>query len=181
MRLIILIGMMGLAGCGSPHGNYVAVDDSLGQSDRPAARAPKADETRLQQILAAQNPRVTLPAPSVGDLDTSAYYSGGYTAGDLESDEEYRPRREFDEYSARRDAEREVYRRGYRGWCSDDCGGHNAGFEWAYDNHLKRSQPTFDSPSFDEGQEAFIDGVRRRVDEKRQEFEDDPDSSDYAL
>jgi hypothetical protein len=36
-----------------------------------------------------------------------------------------------------------------------------------------------DSQSFDEGQQAYEEAVEERVDEKRQQFEDDPSDSDY--
>lgn len=86
---------------------------------------------------------------------------------------------EFDEDAARQDARREVYRRGYRGWCSSDCSGHEAGFEWAHENRLNLPQPTYDSQSFDEGQQEYVKAVDRRVEEKRQEFEDEVASSDH--
>jgi hypothetical protein len=85
---------------------------------------------------------------------------------------------EFDEDAAQADAEQEVADEGYSGSCTIDCGGHDAGFNWAADGHEDHGVST--SRSFDEGQEAYQDAVDQRLEEKREEFEDDPSSSDYA-
>lgn len=106
----------------------------------------------------------------VGSLPTSSY---DVPVAD-------RPAREFNEDAAKYDARREMARRGYRGFCYSDCSGHEAGYQWAYENRLSRPAYTSDSPSFDEGQEAFVRDVRRRVEEKRMEFDNDPETSEYA-
>ena len=96
-------------------------------------------------------------------------------ATDYEETEQSRYNPEFDEYEARREAGRQLARRGYRGGCTDDCSGHEAGFQWAHDNRLTRPQYTGDSQSFDEGQEAYTRALSRRVDELREEYEADPE------
>lgn len=86
---------------------------------------------------------------------------------------------EFDEETARADAEQEVADEGYSGPCTIDCSGHDAGFTWAADGH--EDGGTSRSPSFDEGQVAYDEAVEERLEEKRQEFEDEGAESDYAL
>ena len=132
----------------------------------------------------ADEPSVADEPLGYDETDDEAGTAGGsldYSSADLAIDAEDRPAPEFDDDSARRDAEREVHRRGYSGWCSQDCSGHEAGFDWAHDNGLRRAQPTYDSPSFDEGQEAYVKAVEEKLEEKRQEFEDEGADSEYAL
>ncbi|PXA99083.1 hypothetical protein DMC47_05230 [Nostoc sp. 3335mG] len=120
------------------------------------------------------------PTASLYESETRGLSSYQPVVGAVEDEETTgRPQREFDEDSALYDARREMARRGYRGLCTSDCEGHEAGYQWAYENRLSRPSYTFDSQSFDEGQEAFVKDVRRRVEEKREEFEADPEYSEY--
>lgn len=73
---------------------------------------------------------------------------------------------DFDEDQAREDAQAEVQSEGYQGSCTDDCSGHNAGFEYAAQGHDDGG--VGDSPSFDEGQQAYEEAVDEKVEEKRQ-------------
>jgi hypothetical protein len=86
---------------------------------------------------------------------------------------------ELDEDAARTDAGQEVASEGYSGPCTSDCSGHDAGFDWSADGH--EDYGTSRSPSFDEGQEAYQEAVDQRVEDKRQEFEDEGADSDYAM
>jgi hypothetical protein len=102
--------------------------------------------------------------------------SSGYSADD---DESYASEdAEFDEDAARADAEEEVAEEGYDGPCTIDCSGHDAGFDWAAEGHDDYGSSS--SQSFDEGQIAYEEAVDERVDEKRQEFEDEGADSEYA-
>jgi hypothetical protein len=54
--------------------------------------------------------------------------------------------------------------------CTEDCSGHNAGFEWAQEQGVTdRSECSGDSQSFVEGCEAYADSVEERADEETDE------------
>lgn len=81
------------------------------------------------------------------------------------------PEREpFDEEAAREAAEAELASEGYdySYGCSDDCSGHEAGWQWRAENGY---QPDSWSEPFNEGAQAFEDAVEVRVDEMRSEYE----------
>ena len=80
---------------------------------------------------------------------------------------------DFDEDQAREDASAEVASEGYQGSCTDDCSGHNAGFNYAAEGHDDGG--VSDSPSFDEGQQAYDEAVDEKVEEKRQAHDDGED------
>lgn len=144
-----------------------------------AAEEASSDDLIVDVLASSSAETDTLADDSLtGYGGVSGRYDYGYTGP--ADDAEYAEPKLFNEDAALSDARREAYRRGYRGFCTDDCSGHEAGFNWAHENRLRRPQPTFDSPSFDEGQEAYFKEVERRVEEKRQEFEMDPDSSAYS-
>lgn len=68
----------------------------------------------------------------------------------------------------------EVEADGYSG-CTDDCSGHEAGFEWARDNDLAdESECSGDSNSFVEGCEQFVQARQERAEEQAaDEVQDD--------
>jgi hypothetical protein len=82
---------------------------------------------------------------------------------------------EFDEAAARELAEAEVASEGYDGsyGCTDDCSGHDAGWQWRADNgYPVEDQDDYGSSnSFAEGAMAYEDAVDERLNEKREEFE----------
>jgi len=87
---------------------------------------------------------------------------------------------DFDEDRAREVTEDEVGSDSYMGigspyGCTDDCGGHEAGFRYRADHGYAGFNP--DSPSFNEGGQAFDETVDERVDEMRDAYEsgEDPD------
>jgi hypothetical protein len=106
--------------------------------------------------------------------DEDSYSTAGYS-GD---DEDSATPAEFDEDAARADAEQEVADEGYSGPCTMDCSGHDAGFAWAAEGHQDYGTST--SQSFDEGQEAYEGSVQQRVEEKREQFDEEGSDSDYA-
>jgi hypothetical protein len=75
----------------------------------------------------------------------------------------------FDEDAARERAEEEVRSDGYSGPCTQDCSGHDAGFEWAADGNPDYGVSR--SPSFDEGQQAYEQAVEERVEDYRSAYE----------
>ncbi len=107
-------------------------------------------------------------APATSDYD-EVTESG--SLGDAEAERE-----DFDEDAARDRAEEEVASEGYHGPCTQDCGGHDAGFSWAADGNPDGGTST--SQSFDEGQQAYEDAVEERIEDQRQAYEDG-DAMDY--
>lgn len=102
----------------------------------------------------------------------SAYPSGAASA--LAFEEEREGREPFDEDAAREEAEDEIAGETYAGigtpyGCTDDCSGHEAGFRYRADNGY--AGYNVDSPSFNEGGQAFEDAVEERVEEMRDEYE----------
>jgi hypothetical protein len=90
-------------------------------------------------------------------------------------------RRPFDEYAARKAAEREVARKGFMGsssalGCSDDCSGHEAGFEYA--QTWGAGIGGSDSRSFDEGRQAYVDEVDKAVERRRNSYDNGDDLAD---
>lgn len=80
----------------------------------------------------------------------------------------------FDEDAAREKAEEELSSSSYVDagasyGCTDDCSGHEAGWRWRAENGEQGSNP--DSPSFEEGGQAFDDAVEERVEEIRSDHE----------
>lgn len=76
----------------------------------------------------------------------------------------------FDEDAAREKAEEELSSSSYEDsgasyGCTDDCSGHEAGWRWRAENGEQGGNP--DSPSFEEGGQAFDDAVEERVEEMR--------------
>jgi len=53
--------------------------------------------------------------------------------------------------------------------CTDDCSGHEAGFEWAKENDVTDGSCYGDSESFNEGCQAYADAIEEKVDEYRAE------------
>lgn len=86
----------------------------------------------------------------------------------------YRP--DFDEDAARDAAESEMAGRGYNYsyGCTDDCSGHEAGWQWRAENGFPVEDPSTygNSNSFAEGAMAYEEAVDERVDEMRDEYDD---------
>ena len=51
--------------------------------------------------------------------------------------------------------------------CTEDCEGHEAGFEWAKENEITDGSCYGDSDSFNEGCQAYADAIEERVAEYR--------------
>lgn len=105
-------------------------------------------------------------------------YEGGYPSSGAGSalafEEEGEDREHFDEDAAREVAEDEIAGETYVGigrpyGCTDDCSGHEAGFRYRADNGYAGYNA--DSPSFNEGGQAFEEAVEERVEEMREEYE----------
>jgi hypothetical protein len=83
---------------------------------------------------------------------------------------------EFDEDEALERAVSEISYESYSSvgepyGCSDDCSGHNAGFEWAKNNEVTDGICGGNSQSFEEGCQAYGDAIQEKVDEYRDDFE----------
>lgn len=88
-------------------------------------------------------------------------------------------REPFDEDAAREAAESAISDETYVGigvpyGCTEDCSGHEAGFRYRAENGYVGYND--DSPSFNEGGQAFEDAVDERVEEIRQAYEDGDDT-----
>lgn len=75
----------------------------------------------------------------------------------------------FDEDAAREAAEADLASEGYdySYGCTFDCSGHEAGWQWRAENGYAAAG---ESPSFDEGGQAFDEAVEERVEEMRNEY-----------
>lgn len=84
-------------------------------------------------------------------------------------------REEFDEDAARQEAEEQLASEGYdySYGCTDDCSGHEAGWQWRADNGYSTQG---NSNSFEEGGMAFDDAVENRVEEMRSDYESGGDA-----
>lgn len=103
----------------------------------------------------------------------SAHTSSGAFSG-LALEEEGEDREPFDEAAARDEVEDEIAGETYVSigtpyGCTTDCTGHEAGFRYRADNGYAGHDA--DSPSFNEGGQAFDDAVEERVEEMRDEYE----------
>lgn len=86
---------------------------------------------------------------------------------------------EFDEESAKADAIANVSEMSFEnvgdtGLCTDDCSGHEAGFEWTRDNDPENLDGCSyeDGDSFYEGCTAFHEAVEDEVEDMRQQWEE---------
>lgn len=121
-----------------------------------------------------------LPLTACNSADASSDSEGSESSSGLlstspDEDEAEAERKPFDEARASDAAEEEVSGESYTGLgspygCTDDCSGHEAGFKWrAEKGHQGFSA---DSPSFNEGGQAFEDAVEEKVEERRTARED---------
>lgn len=82
---------------------------------------------------------------------------------------------EFDEDQAREDARSDLEGTTYADagapyGCTEDCSGHEAGFEWAQQNEVSDTTDCGgNSDSFREGCEAYAEALEEAVEEKRDE------------
>lgn len=126
-------------------------------------------------------------APELEEDAASAAAAPGYasaypsSSGLAFEEEEGRDREPFDEDAARDEAEDEIAGETYVSigtpyGCTDDCSGHEAGFRYRADNGYAGHNA--DSPSFNEGGQAFDEAVEERVDEMREEYESGGEARD---
>jgi hypothetical protein len=106
----------------------------------------------------------------------NGHYEGrSYASYDSSYDEEDE-REPFDEDAAREAAEDDLAIEGYdyRYGCTDDCSGHEAGWQWRAENGYSTDG---DSDSFSEGGSAFEEALDERVEEMRDAYEagEDPE------
>lgn len=97
-------------------------------------------------------------------------------AGDLDDAIDEYTDETFDEDAAREAAEAELALEGYdkRYGCTDECDGHEAGWQWRAENGYLVTDPSTygNSYSFGEGAMAFEEAVEERVEEMRDEYAD---------
>lgn len=78
----------------------------------------------------------------------------------------------FDEDAARADAASDLSGQTFQdvgdtSRCTQDCGGHDAGFQWAQDNGVTDTSECSGSGSFEDGCEAYVEELDSRVEEAR--------------
>lgn len=118
---------------------------------------------------------VSISACGGGGTTESKYHSySGYDTMSYSGDSSGQ---EFDEDEAieraKEDLDYETYSSiGMPYGCTDDCAGHEAGFEWAKSNEITDGLCGGNSQSFIEGCEAYSEAIEERVDEYRYEFEE---------
>ena len=91
----------------------------------------------------------------------------------------FNPKGDFDEDAAREDAKADVSTSSFSdigdtSTCTDDCSGHDAGFEWAKENDITEAgQCSGTSQSFIEGCESFTSAIEESVDEAQSDYDDE--------
>jgi len=118
-------------------------------------------------------------APDEDAQEASLASSSFYSSGEVSSSDEPASADEevpapFDEDAAQDLAEEQVSGESYVAigqpyGCTEDCSGHEAGFRYRAENGY--SGYSADSPSFNEGGQAFDEAVKERVDEMRSDYE----------
>ena len=103
----------------------------------------------------------------------------GSTDGSYEEREEVSEERaEFDEDSARDDAVSDLSGETFQdvgdtSRCTQDCSGHDAGWQWAQDNDVTDSSECSGSGSFADGCEAYVEELDSLVDDAKEAAADD--------
>lgn len=83
---------------------------------------------------------------------------------------------EFDEDTAREDVVADLEGQTFQdvgdtSRCTSDCGGHDAGWQWAQDNGVTDSSECSGSGSFEDGCAAYVEELDSRVEEAGDEAE----------
>jgi hypothetical protein len=133
-----------------------------------------ADDTKETSELSVRESGASSDAAEASSGETNFQGYTPYGSGSEEANEEEEEREPFDEYAARRKAERDVSSDSYMGvgspyGCTADCSGHEAGFAHRRDNGYVAYSA--DSQSFTEGAQAYEDEVEERVDDMRTDYE----------
>lgn len=87
-------------------------------------------------------------------------------------------RSDFDEDSARDAAVSDLSGRAFQdvgdtSRCTDDCSGHDAGWQWAQDNDVTDSSECSGSGSFADGCEAYVEEIDSQVEDARDDADQD--------
>jgi hypothetical protein len=93
-----------------------------------------------------------------------------------EREEVSEERAEFDEDSAMDEAVADLSGETFQdvgdtSRCTQDCSGHDAGWQWAQDNDVTDSSECSGSGSFADGCEAYVEELESRVEEARYDIE----------
>jgi hypothetical protein len=133
-----------------------------------------AEETEETSELSVRGSGASSDEAEAASGETTFAGHTPYSLGSDEADDEEEEREPFDEYAAKRKAERDVASDSYMGigspyGCTSDCSGHEAGFAHRRDNGYVAYSA--DSQSFTEGAQAYEDEVEERVDEMRSSYE----------
>lgn len=110
--------------------------------------------------------------PLLGACGSSSSSSSDYVSSGITN------HREFDEDEARERAEDDLSDETYTSsgatyGCTDDCEGHEAGFRWARENGITDGSCNGNSDSFNEGCQAYADAIEEKVNEYRDDDEEE--------
>lgn len=88
------------------------------------------------------------------------------------SNSAYDERSDFDEDAARAEAVSQLSSVTFEDVgdtlrCTDDCSGHNAGWQWAQENYVTESYECSGSGSFADGCEAYVEELESRIESAR--------------
>ncbi|WP_156340512.1 hypothetical protein [Sphingomonas sp. Leaf17] len=128
-------------------------------------------------VIAAAIYSCSSPSPEAQDAETQATITGDApapTSYDAIVAEANPIRSDFDDDRAKQAAQSYLSDETYEGAqgsgdCTDDCSGHDAGWQWAKDGNSRGSG---DSASFDAGCRAFEEAADERVEDARQRYAD---------
>lgn len=89
-----------------------------------------------------------------------------------EREEASEDRAEFDEDAARDDAVSELSSQTFQevgdtSRCTEDCSGHDAGWQWAQDQNVTDVSECSGSGSFEDGCQAYVEELDSRIEEAR--------------
>jgi hypothetical protein len=109
-------------------------------------------------------------------LALSACGSGGSSASYEEQDFASDERAEFDEDTARDQAVSDLSDQTFQdvgdtSRCTEDCSGHDAGWQWAQDNDVTDGSECSGSGSFEDGCQAYVEELESQVELAREDEE----------
>ena len=118
--------------------------------------------------------RILVVVFSVGVLSQALAACGSSSPSDSRYPDRFVAEREFDEDAAIERATEELAFETYSSigepfGCTEDCSGHEAGFEWAKQNEITDGWCGGNSESFIEGCQAYEDAIQEKIEEYRDE------------
>lgn len=128
--------------------------------------------------MTAEMPRWSLLPLLCASPACAACGSGGANAFYDEREDTSEERAQFDEDSARDDAVSDLSGQSFQdvgdtSRCTQDCSGHDAGWQWAQEHEVTDSSECSGSGSFEDGCEAYVEELDNRVEEAKENSDED--------